>query len=119
MCFEDIEAVFDCINYRPTVENMACALRFFSEERSSVRNQFENLSWHVSADKQIGAINFLSQNLDPSEYIFLILADRYSLCYVNHECRYFKHATDKSMWENAAKTIKRIGWPKIQNIVVH
>lgn len=118
MCFEDIEYVFGYLNYTLTEENMKHTLHFFSEERSFVRKQFENLSWYASIHKQNEAIDFLANNLKPCEYIYLILACKYELCFVNHERRYFKCTTDKSRWENAAKVIEKIGWPGIENIII-
>lgn len=118
MCFEDIEYVFSYLNYTLTEENMKDTLDFFSEERSIVRRQFSGLSWDASVNEQNAAIDFLVDNLKPCEYIFLILASEYELCYVNHKKRYFKCSTGKSRWENAAKVIQKIGWPKIENIII-
>ena len=118
ICFEDIEYVFSYLNHALTDENREEVLDFFSEERSCVREQFKNLSWLASKQEQKGAINFLADNLKPCEYIFLILAGEYALCYVNHEKRYIKCCTDKSRWENAANVIVKIGWPKIENIMI-
>ncbi|MBQ9838098.1 MAG: hypothetical protein IJO56_01185 [Oscillospiraceae bacterium] len=120
MCydFEDIEYVFSYLNYTLTEDELRRSLHFFSEERAFVREHFENLSWDAPVNKQKQAIDYLATNLKSWEYIYLILAGTYNLCFVNHERRYFKCIVDKSKWENAAKVIQKIGWPRIENIVV-
>ena len=115
---KNIDEVFKYLNYTVESDRYDETLKFFSDDRNLIREQFENLSWYAAKEQQNKAIDFLARNLKPCEYIYLILADTYSTYLINNKSRYVKHATDKSKWENAAKTIAKIGWPKIHVIVI-
>lgn len=64
------------------------------------------------------AINALADKLRPCEYIYLVLPDKYFMIDIGEQAGYYKAGTDKSRWENAAKTIIKIGWPKVDAIIV-
>lgn len=114
----EIEKWFSFVNYQCSEIELAKTLNFFSDERKEVFNQFENLSWYTDVDKQLYAIDYLSEELLPEEYIYLLLADRYTLEPYKKNEKYYTGNTGKERWENAAKTIIKIGWPRVDNIIV-
>lgn len=114
----EIEKWFKFINWELSEQDLQNTLNFFSKERAPIRDRFENLSWYSKKSEQMEAINFLSINLLPCEYVFLILADQYSLTPYNEQEKYYKRQSGKERWENAAKTIIKIGWPKVDIILI-
>lgn len=114
----DIEKWFKFINWRLTEEELQRTLTFFSAERAPVREQFDKLSWDATEEEQLQAIEYLAKNLLPHEYIFLVLADKFSLTPYNDQKKYYHGGGGKARWGNAAKTVIKIGWPKVDNIVV-
>lgn len=115
---QEIKTWFRMLNWKCTDEEYQQALTFFSKERECVREQFEKLSWNAEAYEQEDAIKYLSINLFPWEYIYLIFADKYSSEIHDEQRRFYRHKTGKERWENAAKTIIQIGWPKVNNILL-
>lgn len=115
MLITDIHDWFRHINWNPSQQELDAALRFLSDERSHVRKVFENLSWNAPLTEQQAAIQYLSENLLPPEYVFLVLP--YQLDTSGKTPTYIM-AGDKCKWENAAKTIVQIGWPKVDSIIV-
>ena len=113
-----IETVFKSLNYTPHKEELEYTLKFFSEERAEVRCLIEKLSWNATAEDQQEAVERLADELLPCEYIYLVLPDRYEIEVDDGHVKYYKQCTGKCMWENAAKTIVRIGWPKAEHIIV-
>lgn len=109
---------FQFINWHPTDQEYQMALAFFSDSRKCVREQFEKLSCLAPVQEQQYAIKYLSENLLPWEYIYLIMPDRYSVEASGDQPKYYKRRTGKERWENAAKTIAEIGFPKVSNIIV-
>ena len=114
----EIEIVFKSLNYTLTKEEYQRALHFFSDERTEMRDLIEKLSWNETEEVQRKAIDHLADGLFPSEYIYLVLPDKYTTCNSNNQIKYYKQGTGKSRWENAAKTIVKIGWPKVDKIIV-
>jgi len=115
---QEIAVWFKTINWHCSSEEYQKALAFFTEKRNCVRDHFDKLSWYADQDEQQSAITYLSQNLQPWEYIYLVFADKYSSDVSGKERRYYRHRTGKDRWENAAKTVVQIGWPKIENILL-
>jgi len=114
----DIVEVFRNFNYIISDELLSQTLHFFSEERAHVRNMMNNLNWDKSIIEQSEAVDFLAQNLLPCEYIYLVLPDEYITITVGDEIKCYKSCLGKAMWENAAKVIVKIGWPKIDPIII-
>lgn len=114
----DIIEVFQRFNYTIPKEALSQTLAFFSPQREAVRSMMDKLSWDESKATQDYAINYLAHNLIPCEYIYLVLPDQYMEITAENESRYYKAGTGKSRWENAAKTIVQIGWPKVDPIIV-
>ena len=114
----EIEKWFKFINYQCSEAELQKTLEFFSKEREEIRVQIDNLSWSVDFEKQQQAIDYLSTKLLPSEYVYLIMADKYQLKPFDNKTKYYRQATGKERWENAAKTIVKIGWPKVDSIIV-
>ena len=114
----EIEKWFKFINYQCTKSELQSTLNFFSSERTEIREQFADLDWNADIHKQENAIEYLAENLLPCEYIYLVLADNFSLEKYNDKAKYYEHNTGKELWENAAKTIVKIGWPKVDNIII-
>ena len=108
-----IEA-FKHLNYNLTTEEYARTRAFFSTSRAMLREQLEKLSWDASCDEQHTAIRTLAKDLTPSEYIYLVLPGKYT----ELDSVLYKQYTGKSQWENAAKVLAAIGWPKVDHIVV-
>lgn len=115
---EEIDYFFKEIYYMPSPEEYRCSLEFFSEERQHIREMFKKLSWDASEEDQAYAVEYLAENMLPSEYIYLVLADDYKMDFFNGELAYLKFGKDKGKWENAAKTIVKIGWPKVDRIII-
>ena len=115
---DEIEAIFNLLNYRPSKKELQQSLAFFGEERAEVRGMIEKLSWNESKEEQEKAIDYLSENLLPCEYIYLVLPDKYTVASNAHHTQYYKHRTGKARWENAAKMIVKIGWPKVDHILI-
>ena len=114
----EIEKWFRFINWKPTHEELQSALFFFSDEREAVRAQFEKLSCYATKEEQLHAVNYLVEGLLPEEYIFLVMADSFSLSQYDAQCKYYSSKGGKEKWENAAKVVVRIGWPKVDYIIV-
>lgn len=114
----EIEKWFKFINYQCTEEELEKTLGFFQENRADVRRQIENLSWDASEEEQDYAIDYLTANLLPCEYVYLILADQHVLKEYNDQDQYYRYGTGKARWENAARTLIKIGWPKVDHILV-
>lgn len=114
----EIEKWFEFLNWKLTEEEMKQTLSFFSNDRKHVREQFDNLSWYASEKDQLYAIDYLSSHLFPHEYIYLILPQKLELIPCNNTSKYYSAEGGKERWENAAKTILQIGWPKADNIIV-
>lgn len=115
----EIKKWFTFINWKPTREELRQAIDFFSVDRRKVREHFKNLSWSADRTDQEASIEFLANNLLPGEYVHLIFPDDYS----NNrnpfeEDLWYRNAGEKEYWENAARIIIKIGWPKIESIVV-
>lgn len=114
----EIKNVFKSLNYIITEEEYLSSLIFFSDDRQEIRNLIEKLSWEETDENQKNAIEELVVKLFPCEYIYLVLPDRYIVSNDSDGVKYYKQGTGKTRWENAAKTIIKLGWPKIDNIVV-
>ena len=114
----EIEKWFNFINWKPTEESLQNALLFFSNERQDVRSRFEKLSYYATDEEQEQAIHYLAVELLPDEYIYLIMAGDFSLTPYNDLNKYYTSNGGKERWENAAKVIIRIGWPKVDNIII-
>lgn len=114
----EIEKWFQFINWPHSDINMQKALHFFSKEREAVRAQFDKLSWYADKAEQTFAIQYLSDNLMPDEYVYLIMPSQLSLLPYNNNKKYFFPQGGKERWENAAKTVVKIGWPKVGNIII-
>lgn len=114
----EIEYVFKELYYRPTDEEYRRALESFSDDRTHIRDMIDKLSWDASEAEQQYAIDYLPEHMLPSEYIYLVLADSYDVEISNGKIAYLKIGKDKSKWENAAKTIIKIGWPKVDRIMI-
>lgn len=114
----EIEKWFKFINWKPTEDELQGTLNFFTIEREPVRTQFEKLSWYATEEEQYKAIDYLTKNLLPCEYVLLIMADTFSLALYNDQEKYYIREGGKEKWENAAKTIVKIGWPKVDEIIV-
>ena len=108
---EKIKKTFSYLNYS-YLEYGKEAMNFFSKERLYVRRAFDKLCWDASSEEQEFAVQYLAENLLPHEYIFLVLPQKYIM--VNPSLNFIC----KSTWENAAKVIIRIGWPKIERIII-
>lgn len=113
-----IQEVFKEYNYRITEQQMQDALNFFSQDRTELRKLFEFLSWNESDENQRLAIRRIPEIIKPCEYFYLLLPGKHSVEIKNGRTNYFKEIVDKSKWENAAKTLIKIGWPKIDHIIV-
>ena len=116
--FTEIDNVFNYLNYKPSDEMYKESMFFFSDMRSDVRDALEKLSWNELPSVQLKAISFLKNSLKHSEYIYLVLPDRYTKIEKDHKLLFVKHRSDKSRWENAAKLIVELGWPKTDEIIV-
>lgn len=114
----EIEKLFKLVNYKYSEEELDSTLSFFSKSRDEVRMQFDNLSWNADKESQECAIQYLAKNLLPCEYILLVFADKHNINPYNPLEKYYKFNEGKSLWENAAKTIIKIGWPQIDNILI-
>ena len=114
----EIEKWFQEINFRPSEDELKSTLAFFSDDREAVRMQVENLSWDATPEEQQQAIEYLAENLLPQEYIFLIMACKFSLAPYDDQEPFFQVEGGKARWENAAKVIVKIGWPKVDHILV-
>lgn len=114
----EIEKWFKFVNYSCSDISMSDTLDFFSQKRTSVFNMFGNLSWNTDIELQTKAIEYLAENLLPCEYIYLVMPDSFSLKPYNKNSKYYERSNGKEMWENAAKTIVKIGWPSTDNIIV-
>ncbi len=114
----EIKDVFKSFNYNISDDAYQHALRFFSEERKSVREKIELLSWNETVEGQNMAIKELAVELLPCEYIYLVMPDRYVISEKGSGVTFYKQGTGKAKWENAAKTIIKLGWPKVDHIVV-
>lgn len=115
---QTIDNFFQEVYYMPSDEEYRRSLGFFSNERNHIRDMFKKLSWDVSEDEQAYAVDYLAKNMLPSEYIYLVFANDYKMDYLNEELAYLKFGKDKGKWENAAKTIVKIGWPKVEHIII-
>lgn len=114
----EIEKWFQEINFRPSEDELKSTLAFFSDDREAVRMQVENLSWDATPEEQQQAIEYLAENLLPQEYVFLIMAHKFSLTPYNSKKIFYTGQGGKARWENAAKTIVKIGWPKVDHILI-
>ena len=115
---KEIRSFFEEVSYILTSVEYQCALEFFSDQRSHIREKIEMLSWDASNEDQQHAIEYLANHMLPSEYIYLVFADRYDIDISNKKISHLKYCKDKSKWENAAKTIVKIGWPNIEHIMI-
>ena len=115
---QEIKDLFKSLNYIITEEEYQRSLEFFSDQRCKVRSLIEKLSWYETDENQMNAINALATELLPCEYIYLVLPDKYTVSVIDDNIKYYKQGTGKSRWENAAKTIITLGWPKVDNIIV-
>ena len=104
---------FNLLGY-DTAENNS--FNFFTKEREYIRQELENLNWEKDKHTQEKAIEILSNSLNPNEYIFLVLPDEIEIEISNNELQYYLVGTGKERWENAAKTIVKIGWPNVEKI---
>ena len=113
----EIHKVFETYNYKIPRNEEQNTLHFFSKERTEVRNLFESLSWLATDAEQQMAVEKLAKELMPCEYVYLILPGKYIAEQINGKEVFYKDLSDKSRWENAAKTLVKIGWPKIEHIL--
>lgn len=114
----EIEKWFAFINWQPKQDELHDAFGFFSSRREPVRSFLEKLSWNATKAEQLQAIDYLTKKLLPQEYVFLILAHDFSLAPYNEQEKCYFQKGGKDKWENAAKTIVKIGWPRVDSIVV-
>lgn len=115
----EIEKWLKVLNYKPQESVVAEIEMFFSEERATVRQQFANLRWDVDDQTKNNAMCYLAENLLPSEYIFLVMPDKLDyLRPIDISDEYYEWEEVKAFWEGAAKTIIKVGWPKVENILV-
>lgn len=115
---KEIQCFFKEVSYILTPKEYQYALEFFSDQRSHIREKIEMLSWDTTDENQQLAIEYLASHMLPSEYIYLVFADRCDIDILDRKVLYLKYCKDKSKWENAAKTIVKIGWPNIEHIMV-
>lgn len=109
---------FKHLNYSIPAGVEEATLSFFSDERSTVRMLMDQLSWDATEEEQVLAISRLAVELFPWEYIYLVLLDNDIVFSDGTHNSFYTMRTWKSRWENAAKTIVQIGWPKVDNIVI-
>lgn len=109
---------FQFYNYVLSDEEKVETLNFFSDKRSEIRELIDRLSWNETEYEQKKAIESLCLNLYPCEYIYLVMPDRYTINTINGKITYCKQHTGKSRWENAAKAIVSLGWPKVDHIII-
>ncbi len=114
----NIEKWFRRLNYKYTEEELQKTLQFFSESRSEVRRQYENLSWYAEEHAQEQAVSYLAENLLPCEYIFLVFGGKHSLAPYDPQEKYYEGGLQKAYWDNTARTVVKIGWPKVDKIIV-
>lgn len=114
----DIGEVFKYLNYMPNEKELRHTLEFFSEKRSTVRGLFDDLQWGVPVNRQKNAIRRLSCELLPWEYIYLVMPAKYMITPNGTPIKYQTIRDWKSMWENAAKVVAQLGWPKVDTIIV-
>lgn len=115
---QEIQDFFKEVSYIVTPEEYQTALEFFTEERRNIREKIEMLSWDASEEDQQIAVEYLAKHMLPSEYIYLVFADRYGIENLNGKLSCVKYRKDKSKWEKAAETIVKIGWPNIESIII-
>lgn len=115
---QEIQDFFKEVSYIVTPEEYQTALEFFTEERRHIRDKIEMLSWDASEEDQQIAVEYLAKHMLPSEYIYLVFADRYGIENLNGKLSCVKYRKDKSKWEKAAETIVKIGWPNIEPIII-
>ena len=106
----NLETFFRSVNWRPSPKEKSEAVAFFSDERKLIREKFTDLHWSKPIEKQQEAICFLADEMKPGEYIHLIVpynSTLQALC-----------GKDKGIWENAANIILKLGWPKVDSIII-
>ena len=113
--YDDVLANFKMLNYEIPIGLEDATLSFFSESRAEIRDLIEKLSWDQPESVQENAISSLVKELHPWEYIYLVLPERYT---VHTEIVQTEKTPIKGRWENAAKTIVQIGWPKVDIIMI-
>ena len=109
---------FKMLNYSIPAGMEEATLSFFSDERSMVRMFMDQLSWDATAEEQELAISRLAVELFPWEYIYLVLLNNDIVFSDGTHNSFHIRRTWKSRWENAAKTIVQIGWPKVDIIII-
>ena len=109
---------FQELNYKTSVEELNKTLEFFSEKRKAMRTAIDKLSWSENEETQKLSIDILSNGLYPWEYIYLVMPGEYKKELNQGKEEYYFYTPYKDKWENAAKVILNIGWPKIKPILV-
>ena len=115
---DELRIWFSLLNYKPSEYEFLQSMSFFSKKRTCVRIMMEQLSSQESIAEQETAIKYLTDNLLPAELIYLVLPPRYAIDSFNKGTIFLAHIGEKSRWENAAKVIINIGWPKVDHILV-
>ena len=106
------------LNYSYTESDLQQAQQFFSRQNGELYKQFEALSWEADPQAQEQAVQYLAENMLPCEHVFLVFADSCSVERCDGRMQCYRHNTNKRLWENAAKTIVKIGFPKTEHILV-
>lgn len=115
----EIEKWFRIVGYCPDEEELKKTLSYFSDERAEVRRQMAKLDWYCTPEEQEYAVSYLTENLREWEYIYLVLTEEWNLSPYNPDEEYYEVVSGgKWRWENAAKVIVRLGWPKVDRIII-